>query len=209
MNYLNEFNKLISELKEDSQIELLESKINGPISIHSINYAENEYCVQIPDDLKSFYLQLNGVKIKWISKKQTDDGAPEYTGDIDILPLFHSFEGVGDEDWENDIWNNEMDEEVKIRCKCLKPFDIFDNDDSGYICYDFDENGVLLPRLVLHSVNYGLIALKYGFKDYIKYSLKYKGVYPWQYMSQDVVEIYDHKFQLEKFETWKTHSKSV
>jgi hypothetical protein len=58
MNYLNEFNKLISELKEDSQIELLESKINGPISIHSINYAENEYCVQIPDDLKSFYLQL-------------------------------------------------------------------------------------------------------------------------------------------------------
>jgi uncharacterized protein YjbI with pentapeptide repeats len=89
-NYIEQFNKIVHELREHPKISILCSNIFEPASSISIKTFEEKLGHKLDNDLKDFFLTTNGLALSWVfsqgdaSKKMPSPLLGEQTGHISI-----------------------------------------------------------------------------------------------------------------------------
>jgi len=113
-DWLSRFDKMVAELKAHPKVDLLNVDVGKPVKESKVASVEKILGAKLPPALRSFYLQCNGLSLRWIHKNneeydrsapvtsrrlsmgELEDGAD--TGCILILPIeevfFHDYESL-------------------------------------------------------------------------------------------------------------------
>jgi hypothetical protein len=149
MNYKETIDRMIQKIESSENLEMLEIEIGSGLSPEDISLAEESFNVRLDDPIKELYMQMNGVKMRWILKSENqlkmlpgDDYGQVY-GKIEILDLDTIFLGANYDEWESIIWGNEENEQNQQYLKSLKPFDFVDLNDGLASCFCI-KDGVLI-----------------------------------------------------------------
>lgn len=149
-NYLKKLEKITMEVESLPFIEIVQNEIRPPAEDRIFDRIESAYGIQLDDEIKNFYSELNGFYFHWrikddirnIEKIQNkyDDYWIEYPENednpfakINLLPIEEVF---FDTDWINKFHWHEFDKKSQVDfkgkpynrrdfSKFLKPFDLF------------------------------------------------------------------------------------
>ena len=202
-NYTDAFLSLLEDMARNPAVRVNDFYCTEGCEPELFERIERDFSVRLPAVVRGFYSQCNGASLKWSAETAGASGE-EVSGRIRLLDLEKVFYGPEGARWEDDIWTNDMPQEVKQRRMELKPFDYFDPDDSGCCCFDLARPDISVD-LMLHSVDYGLNNITCDFPQYLDYLLKTRGLIRWQYLFVPTVRLPGHA-EHEQFvrETLKT-----
>jgi hypothetical protein len=178
--YSAAFVSLFNDLTNNDAIRIDDFQCAEGCAPELIAKVEHDFRLSLPEAVKQFYTECNGVSLKWAADRPEDTEEP-VAGRIRLLDLEKVFSGPDRARWENDIWRSNMPEDEKRMRMNLKPFDYFDPDDSGCCCFDLSQPDISVD-LVLHSVDYGLNSISVNFTQYLDLLLKTRGLVRWQYL---------------------------
>ncbi|MEB3358292.1 MAG: SMI1/KNR4 family protein [Synechococcales bacterium] len=180
-NYLNRFTSMLDEIRSQAKINIKTYCFYPPFSKAQIAEIERDFDVVFHESISNFYQQIGGFRLEWISSDEVEDEAFRVSGSIHLIPIEQVLSGWENDEWFNNLWFDWMDESQKKDLKRLKPFDYFNNDDSGCTCFRLKDK-TLDRNLQLHSVDYGTHQLDFGFEVYLEKLLKTRGFYGWQFL---------------------------
>jgi hypothetical protein len=189
-NYTAAFLSLVNDMARNPSIQIHDFYCTEGCEPKLMEQIENDFSLRLPDVVKHFYSQCNGVSLHW-SAEPPGDNQEIVSGRIRLLDLEKVFYGPDRAYWENDIWMSSMSEESKQMRMNLKPFDYFDPDDSGCCCFDLSQQDIS-ENLVLHSVDYGLNSISCNFTQYLDYLFKTRGLVRWQYLFSGMKNLVDY-----------------
>lgn len=200
-NYRDKFEVMIRELENHSRINVLENHIDPSIDEKKISEIEEDFDIRLDKPISDFYQQVGGLKLEWSVSLEDEaqiDTSDQITGSVHLLPLEQVFAGWNDDEWFNDLWFDWMDEARRESLKKLKPFDYFDNQDSGCICFKL-QDGILNSNLQYNSVDYGINELQADFSTYIDLLLETRGFFRWQFLTVSDKTIDGYKSHYDEF----------
>lgn len=162
------FIQLVDELRDHPNINIAQAQINEPVTQAAI--AEIESCLQtkLPDEITSFYRQMNGARILWTLN---DDFCDEYGiqtsngGSIQLLPIEKVFGN-----WKDVIWFTEDDHVLRH----IKPFDFF-VPEACAVFYSIPEQF----QVYYHYCGEELHPTGYSFNEYLERLLQARGYVYW------------------------------
>jgi hypothetical protein len=183
---MNRFKELVYELENHPRISVIENNIDPAISEKKISEIEEDFGIVLDRSISDFYQQIGGFDLEWSvsinsSDKSQLEESDQIIGSIHLLPLEQVFAGRNDDEWFNDLWFDWMDEAQRESYQKIKPFDYFDDQDSGCVCFQ-RQNGSLNSELQYHSVDYGINNLQSDFSTYITLLLETRGFFRWQFL---------------------------
>ena len=68
MDWLSRFQNIAEELRQHSQVQLLNFHTFPPIETSQIDFLENKFNTKIPSSVINFYRQTNGLQLRWVFK---------------------------------------------------------------------------------------------------------------------------------------------
>jgi hypothetical protein len=160
----------------------------APLSDKEIQSFEKKHGIIFPLDLKNLFHDCNGVQIKWEVARGQEEKVPDmentrFQGQIRLLTMEEIMEGWKGTGWKDDLWFDWFDEvkhtEEELIIKDLRPFEYYDNDDSGCACFLY-RDGRLTDNVYTNSVDDGIHDLRINFEQYVDLMLMCYGVYGWQ-----------------------------
>ena len=185
-NYIEKFKELVQVLKLHPSIVLDDEPIYHTLEREDIIDFLKFYDVrEIPENLLSFYRQLDGFKLRWhyapqgvedIQKRENDNDFATVRGEITI-PFMGSMLAYDEflDDWGLSMLPEEAADLVNFRC-------IDDNGNNDWIQVGFIiEDKIIKDELYyLQSGDEGFCALECTFDQYIEALIQAKGFVGWQ-----------------------------
>ena len=177
---------LIDNLSSNEMIVVEEAYIGSGLSLEEINKLEAQYGIELDDEVKSFYREINGVIVEWaldnnfsdvINYIHTDYEDPIY-GSVNILMLEEMLE-----EWiefQGSYWDSVLSEESKQELLAFKPFD--DNIEEAFIGFKTEKRKIS-NNLYFQKQEDGymyLIDAKSTIEQYIDALCQSRGFYWWQ-----------------------------
>lgn len=163
--YLERFNAMVEELRANPKIEVLEYTVNPPATDAELAQAE-EYAA-VPEAMKQFYRQCNGLKLEWALASAGDDRSPH--GNISIMKVQQTFSS-----WKGVIWFDEEWDDG--RHKPLHPLDFFVPEACAALFLDGSDT----PKVYYHYCGEQMDSLEVDFEGYLELLLKSRGYWYWQ-----------------------------
>lgn len=77
-DFLQRFNAMVEVLKSHPNVQLLSHHVPNPATEQEISEVENQLGRQLDEDIKEFYRQCNGLKLRWIRKSSSYFKPKEY-----------------------------------------------------------------------------------------------------------------------------------
>ncbi|NES67193.1 MAG: SMI1/KNR4 family protein [Okeania sp. SIO2D1] len=171
----NKLEKRLESLQKIRYIELYECKISKGINDEIVSRIAIELGFSLPEELISFYKEMNGVDISWSFKKDNDE---EISGSILILPLKEAIFGydghIESAQYENafeDVLWNEFYSNKKI--KELKQHRLFESivGDSSFITFKLVDECVQMFYVYEEKIK----PLQVSLTDYLELIIEYAG----------------------------------
>lgn len=85
MYWLSRFSDMVNDLRQHSQVQLLDYHTFPPIENPQIDFFEKKYNIKIPKDVKAFYRETNGLQLRWIFKNNEQFSEEKYPINNKIL----------------------------------------------------------------------------------------------------------------------------
>lgn len=160
--YLERFRVMVAELeaREDVAVEIFEA--SSPATIDQI--AEAAKVQPIPESMSRFYLECNGLKLRWTTKS-----GGYQAGSIKLLPINDVFRS-----WQNSIWFDEEWDSGRFRP--LHPFDFFVEEACAAVFVDGSDD----PPIYFHYCGEKADPLLVNFAQYLELLLQSRGFMYWQ-----------------------------
>lgn len=177
--------ELQSRLNNDSRVEYAYFHIQPPIHDSLIQRIENVWAKKIPNDMLSFYKEMNGFKFGFKFK----DGENVFIGNSHIRPLEYSFGGMKAKEkliWDDTIgrgtlWVDYFEEEDPDWVEAVQGFRIIDSiNPELFIVFPFEEIQKNIELKLLQFDN--AIQFKLNFIEYIHMVIHCAGLEHWQYL---------------------------
>ena len=184
MEYRKIFTDLILKIQSADKIYNFESDLPQGILPEDIAAIEKDLGITIDENIKHFYMELNGVDIEWrvkmdSLKKGDFDINDDMVGSIHILKLDIMLYGENKlAPWKENLWFDFMDKKDIESIAPLRPFDLFNNDDKEMVAFKV-ENNHLPDKLFYYSLIDGVFNFKMNIKQYVNALKKVKGFLFW------------------------------
>ncbi len=78
MNWLSLFSKMVNELQQHSQVQVLTYRTFPPIEQKQIEQLEEKYNIQLPSVIRDFYIETNGLQLRWFLKNNEHFSLEKY-----------------------------------------------------------------------------------------------------------------------------------
>ena len=159
-DYILRFDEMVENLKSHSRVQMLTYHKAKPLSEQSLERIEKRLGYRLHDSIRSFYLQCNGLQLRWMDKKNPNYRVSEHKfrrgrvshyyfedypleeGCIMILPLQHSIA----KNWKDTVYYPSLMSNGERLAfagrtygqldfyKRIKPFDIFStNNEMAFV----------------------------------------------------------------------------
>lgn len=194
-NYKQRFKQLVEELQLHPEVQVLSFCTYPPVPEDTIIQLENKIGATLPSSLRSFYLETNGLHLRWIFKSNEDFDSHKHTyndqiqdcmypsqhylpedGVVSILPI----EKMLDTNWSNELGFEEdlilegkkyplveLDKRVKL-------FDVFNHENAmAFLITDDQEFLVLMASEELTCLSESLVT---DIDSYFEFILANKAV---------------------------------
>ena len=179
--YRELFERIISDLEGYSEISIKEAEIGYPSPIDEFKQIESDFQIQLSEDIKAFYPEIGFVNISWSFKHELEIKGKRYqvNGKIYILTLHDSFYGFDNLGWQDVLWFKDLEDQEKM--KNLRPFDFYDMEENGCVCFNIDDNKVE-KDLIIYSTSEGYHPIKLNIEEYCDLLTQTKGLDQSQYL---------------------------
>ncbi len=180
-----QFEKMISEMKNNPLIKLKVAVLGDPVSQDLIDFNENEYRVKFPTTYKDLILsEILSIALVW----EINEAARE---NLKLLGEERFMKGkintcdpitmISDNDnnyWKDIFWFDQINSELNDQLKRFVPFDLADGFRcvTGFMKEGNEKDGyVISDQLYLNRENEELIPHPFTFEEYLEFLLKAKG----------------------------------
>ncbi len=186
MNYFNLFSQIISELIDHSLIKVQSFELRSGLEEEDLAKIEQELQIELVDEIKDFYSQLNKVCISWYVSEETvenelnPDAPEELVGEIHIQNLYVALGMYNYKDkWPERFGIEFMPADEKALMLNFIPFDFFNPDESE--CVGFIKRGNKIgDQLGYFSLQTGFFDLEMNLATYIETLVETKGFMEWR-----------------------------
>ena len=188
MNYREKFSYLFKEMKSVKYFKDIDFFLHPPVNLEMILYVEKKIKKKLPESMKEFYSQTNGLYFRWFYKSKKNSfptlRGKSAIGDIENI-FSNRIEVFNGKEWSEEVfWNGKN--VTKTEMDLYKKLTILDNLDFGtYVVFSFDEGDNDL-KLFLYSTPNNLIQLSITFSQYIECLIQARGMYLWQLYVADL-----------------------
>lgn len=165
--YLERFEKMVEDLRQNPKIEVLEYQANPPATDDELAAAEAYLGQPLPEAMRRFYTQANGLKLQWALTSAGEDRSPH--GNIELLPIQNVLS-----DWQGVIYFDEEWDDGKY--KPVHPLDFFVPEACAALYLDGSGN----PTVQYHYCGEDLQTMDVDFAGYLELLLKSRGFWYWQ-----------------------------
>jgi len=165
--YRERFDSMVEGLRENPLISVLEYQTNPPATDAELAQAEAYLGQPLPEAMRRFYTQTNGLKLKWALNTAGEDRSPH--GNIDLLPIQNVFS-----DWQSVIYFDEEWDDGRF--KPVHPLDFFVPEACAALYLDGSGN----PTIHYHYCGEELATMDVGFAGYLELLLMSRGYWYWQ-----------------------------
>ena len=194
-NYKQRFKKLVEELNAHPAVQVLSFCTYPPVSETTVEHYEQEMEITIPNSLRSFYLETNGLHLRWILKSNEDFNPQKHVNDKTIQDCMYPSQHYLPEDGVISIlpiekmfgtnWSNEFgfEEDVVLEGKNyplveldkrVKFFDMYNHENAmAFVLTDEQEMLVLMATEELTCLSDSLVT---DIDSYFEFILANKGV---------------------------------
>ena len=183
-NYQQLFTELINHLRSMVEIEVTVALLMPPVTENELDEIEQDFEIALNEDIRTFYKQVGGVSISWEFKDSMSlPNNEKYIvhGNINILPVHDVFWGKNDLGWHDILWFENMDVKFRKKLMSLRPFEMFDKEDTGCVCFCIEKKRVR-KGLFLYSVDNSLLDINIDLNIYLDLLIASSGIFRWQYL---------------------------
>jgi len=182
-NYHTILTNIVSELKNNAAIKVVDSFIEEPLVDALITMVEMDTGLSFGQSIKELYVYAGSCNIHWVSKIEfllVEQGvSSQVEGHIQILDLPTVVHGPDGNSWKNVTWFDHTEPDKIKDLKKLLPFDLGKAEEV--ICLKINEKNFVDDDLFLLTPSTGkLTDLNTRLPEYFK-NLEYsKGIEGWQ-----------------------------
>ncbi len=180
-----QFEKMISEMKNNRLINLKAALLGDVIPQDLIDHNENRYRVKFPAVYKDMLTtEILSIAVAWeINEAARENlkltGEERFmAGKIRTCDTKAMIRGHDNNHWKDIFWFDQIDSELNDQLKRFVPFDLADGFRcvTGFMKEGDEKNGyVISNQLYLNRENEELIPHPFTFEEYLEFLLKAKG----------------------------------
>ncbi len=85
MNWLSRFSEVVNELRQHPQVQLLNFHTFPAVENIQFDFFEKKYNIKIPKDIRDFYLETNGLQLRWVFKNNEQFSEEKYPIEGEVL----------------------------------------------------------------------------------------------------------------------------
>lgn len=150
---------MVESLEQDSRIEVRKAELSGGASAQEIAAAERAADGALPEPIKAFYRDVNGLTLEWRARGDLAKGTT-VRGAVNLLPIARVFG-----DWQS-----------AVAGLPLKPFDLFVAEACAALWWP---KAAKDSTVRLHSFGEGTVDTHYHFAEYLERLLVSRGFWYW------------------------------
>jgi len=118
-----------------------------------LEWLEETHGVTLPADFIAFYQRVDEIRLEW--RAAVEGRSEKVYGRLHIQNPYVAIEGPDGAFWKDILWLSSQPEDARERLKPLRPFDSYYPDDSGFVCFELDDDGGFLDTLSIYQTGLG------------------------------------------------------
>jgi len=171
----------------EANVQNIVFEVADPIHREKFKDIQEEFSVEIDEQIKKVYASFNGLRVKWeyeSANTKKDSGPVE--GSVRILKFQDMMIGFDGHMWRNELWMDNMKKDTLGFYQRLKPFDYYATEAVQCVCVEMTSDRKLTANLWIYDQGYEPLRLNITLEDYFIMLLKSKGIWGWQFFYTNI-----------------------